>query len=73
MKEDMSHDDGRKEWEIRKLKRDVCLKQRVEDNLYEDRFGLNQRERLDNLDQANVEIDTLTKRIEKLQTELIGK
>ncbi|KAG1674896.1 Disks large 5 [Nymphon striatum] len=70
VKEDLSYDDSRKEWEIQKMKRDVNMKERAEDNLYEDRLGLRQRERLDNLDQANVEIEALTKRMEKLKIEL---
>lgn len=69
---DMSQDESRKEWEIHKLKRDARLEECVGDT-YRDDYEFSQRERLDNLDQANLEIDTLTKQIEKLQADLSGE
>lgn len=36
-------------------------------------YGKSQKERMDNLDQANQEIDRLRKQLDKLQVELQGK
>jgi hypothetical protein len=36
-------------------------------------YGKSQKERMDNLDQANQEIDRLRKQMDKLQVELQGK
>jgi prefoldin subunit 5 len=38
-----------------------------------DMYGKSQKERMDNLDQANQEIDRLRKQLDKLQVELQGK
>lgn len=37
-----------------------------------DMYGKSQKERMDNLDQANQEIDRLRKQLDKLQVELQG-
>lgn len=37
-----------------------------------DMYGKSQKERMDNLDQANLEIDRLRKQVDKLQLELQG-
>jgi polyhydroxyalkanoate synthesis regulator phasin len=38
-----------------------------------DMYGKSQKERMDNLDQANQEIDRLRKQLDKLQVELQGE
>ena len=38
-----------------------------------DMYGKSQKERMDNLDQANQEIDRLRKQLDKLQIELQGE
>lgn len=54
--------------------RDVTLKEGTDlGSSALDMYSKAQKERLDNLDQANQEIDRLRKTIEKLQSELQGR